>query len=323
CSVTCLCDLAAVAISTCPGLYCGRMMVNGSVEGDCGVCPRGERTNLHKVCERCTESPELYDWLYLGFMAMLPLVLHWFFIEWYSGKKRWAVFKHVFQVLCCSISQPCLECSVSAVVTLLVTEPVGLLSIRSCRVQMLSDWYTMLYNPSPDYVNTLHCTQEAVYPLYTIVLIYYAFCLVLMMLLRPLLVKKIACGLGKSDRFKSIYAALYFFPILTVLQAVGGGLLYYAFPYIILVLSLVTLAVYMSASEIQSFKNLVAKKKRLVVLFSHWLLHAYGIISISRLDKLEQDLLCWPSCPVPALFYIATAKFTEPSRILSEGGNGH
>lgn len=58
-----------------------------------------------------------------------------------------------------------LECSVSAVVTLLVTEPVGMLSIRSCRVQMLSDWYTMLYNPSPDYINTLHCTQEAVYPL--------------------------------------------------------------------------------------------------------------------------------------------------------------
>lgn len=58
-----------------------------------------------------------------------------------------------------------LECSVSALVTLLLTEPLGLLSIRSCRVQMLSDWYTMLYNPSPDYVHTLHCTQEAVYPL--------------------------------------------------------------------------------------------------------------------------------------------------------------
>ncbi|XP_056267066.1 JNK1/MAPK8-associated membrane protein-like, partial [Pseudoliparis swirei] len=216
-----------------------------------------------------------------------------------------------------------LECGVSSVVTLLVTEPVGKLSIHSCHVQMLSDWYTMLYNPSPDYVNTLHCTQEAVYPLYTIVLIYYAFCLVLMMLLRPLLVKKIACGLSKSDRFKSIYAALYFFPILTVLQAVGGGLLYYAFPYIILVLSLVTLAVYMSASEIQSFKNLIAKKKRLVVLFSHWLLHAYGIVSISRLDKLEQDLPLLALVPGPALFYIITAKFTEPSRILSEGGRGH
>lgn len=43
------------------------------------------------MCERCTESPELYDWLYLGFMAMLPLALHWFFIEWYSGKKRWVL----------------------------------------------------------------------------------------------------------------------------------------------------------------------------------------------------------------------------------------
>ncbi|XP_027855918.1 JNK1/MAPK8-associated membrane protein [Xiphophorus couchianus] len=307
---------SGVAISsTCPGLYCGRIMVNGTVEGECGVCPRGERANIEKVCQRCTECPELYDWLYLGFMAMLPLVLHWFFIEWYSGKKSSsALLQHITAML---------ECSVSAVVTLLLTEPVGKLSIRSCRVQMLSDWYTMLYNPSPDYVSTLHCTQEAVYPLYTIVLIYYAFCLVMMMLLRPLLVKKIACGLGKTDRFRSIYAALYFFPIVTVLQAVGGGLLYYAFPYIILVLSLVTLAVYMSASEIQSLQSLISKKKRLVVLFSHWLLHGYGIISICLLDKLELSLPLLALVPGPMLFYIATAKFTEPTRILSEGGSRH
>ncbi|KAM9466245.1 JNK1/MAPK8-associated membrane protein [Clarias gariepinus] len=306
--------MAVAMTSTCPGLYCGKSFINGTI-GECGVCPRGERANLEKICQKCTGSPELYDWLYLGFMAMLPLVLHWFFIEWYSGKKSSsAVLQHV-TALC--------ECSVAAIITLLLNEPVGELTIRSCRVEMLSDWYTMLYNPSPDYITTLHCTQEAVFPLYTMVLIYYAFCLVLMMLLRPLLVKKIACGLGKTDRFKSIYAALYFFPILTVLQAVGGGLLYYAFPYIILVLSLVTLAVYMSASEIQSFKNLVAKKKRLVVLFSHWLLHAYGIISISRLDKLGQDLPLLALVPGPALFYLLTARFTEPNRILSEGGNGH
>ncbi|XP_059375997.1 JNK1/MAPK8-associated membrane protein [Carassius carassius] len=307
--------MAVAMSSTCPGLYCGRTLINDSAEGECGVCPRGQRTNYQKICEECSGSPELYDWLYLGFMAMLPLVLHWFFIEWYSGKKSSsALFQHITALF---------ECTAAAIVTLLLSDPVGSLYIRSCKVKMLSDWYTMLYNPSPDYVTTLHCTQEAVFPLYTIVLIYYAFCLVLMMLLRPLLVKKIACGLGKTDRFRSIYAALYFFPILTVLQAVGGGLLYYAFPYIILVLSLVTLAVYMSASEIQSFKNLVAKKKRLVVLFSHWLLHAYGIISISRLDKLGQDLPLLALVPGPALFYLLTARFTEPNRILSEGGNGH
>uniref|UniRef100_A0A803VZV4 JNK1/MAPK8 associated membrane protein n=1 Tax=Ficedula albicollis TaxID=59894 RepID=A0A803VZV4_FICAL len=199
-------------------------------------------------------------------MAMLPLVLHWFFIEWYSGKKSSsALLQHLTALL---------ECGAAAVVTLLLSDPVGSLRIRSCRVKKLSDWYTMLYNPSPDYITTVHCTHEAVYPLYTIVFIYYAFCLVLMMLLRPLLVKKIACGLGRSDRFKSIYAALYFFPILTVLQAVGGGLLYYAFPYIILVLSLVTLAVYMSASEVEVGKHISRVKKlneqRPLCLFSQW-----------------------------------------------------
>ncbi|XP_078418863.1 JNK1/MAPK8-associated membrane protein isoform X3 [Cetorhinus maximus] len=293
----------------CPGLYCGKIESRNDSQtmyGDCGVCPRGERTNYLKICRKCEDSPELYDWLYLGFMAMLPLVLHWFFIEWYSGKKSSsALFQHVTALL---------ECTVAAIVTLLVNDPIGQLKIRSCRVKTLSDWYTMLYNPSPDYINTLHCTQEAVFPLYTIIFIYYAFCLVFMMLLRPLLVKKIACGLGKSDRFKSIYAALYFFPILTVLQAVGAGLLF---------LSLVTLAVYMSASEIQTHKDLITKKKRLVVLFSHWMLHAYGIISISRLDKLDQDLPLLALVPTPALFYLFTAKYTEPSRILSEGGNGH
>ncbi|XP_063296424.1 JNK1/MAPK8-associated membrane protein [Pelobates fuscus] len=305
---------------TCFGLYCGKPIVaiNGTTEiyGDCGVCPRGQRTNITtKICQKCMESPELYDWLYLGFMAMLPLILHWFFIEWYSGKKSSsALFQHITALL---------ECTAAALITLLVNEPVGYLYIRSCRVQMLSDWYTMLYNPSPDYVNTIHCTQEAVYPLYTIVFIYYAFCLVLMMLLRPLLIKKIACGLGKSDRFKSIYAALYFFPILTVIQAVGGGLLYYAFPYIILVLSLITLAIYMSASEIESFKDLLVKKKRLVVLLSHWLIHAYGIISISKVEKLERDLPLLALIPGPTLFYLLTAKFTDPSRIHLEEGSGH
>lgn len=73
----------------------------------------------------------------------------------------------------------------------------------------------------------------------------------------------------------------------------------------------------------KSFKDLLVRKKRLVVLFSHWLLHAYGIVSISKLDKLEQDLPLLALVPAPALFYLLTAKYTEPSRILSEGGNGH
>lgn len=79
----------------------------------------------------------------------------------------------------------------------------------------------------------------------------------------------------------------------------------------------------LSFKMIQNCYDLLVRKKRLIVLFSHWLLHAYGIISISRVDKLEQDLPLLALVPTPALFYLFTAKFTEPSRILSEGANGH
>ena len=52
-------------------------------------------------------------------------------------------------------------------------------------------------------------------------MIFYAFCLVLMMLVRPLLSYKAVNNRGT----RSIYAALYFFPILVVAQAILAGLL--------------------------------------------------------------------------------------------------
>uniref|UniRef100_UPI00358FB95C JNK1/MAPK8-associated membrane protein-like isoform X2 n=1 Tax=Myxine glutinosa TaxID=7769 RepID=UPI00358FB95C len=229
----------------CPGRYCGRILIpikNDSVTySECGACPRGDhRNDTSWLCERCDDTPELYDWLYLGFMAMLPLILHWFFIEWYSRRKS-ALLLHASALL---------ECVVAAVVTLLLSDPLGSFDMRSCRVKLLSDWYTMLYNPSPDYITTLHCTYEAVYPLYTIVFIYYAFCLLMMMMLRPCLVKRLSFSLRKAERLNSVYAAMYFLPILSVLHAVAGGLLYYSFPYILLVFSVVTCAVYFALVKI-------------------------------------------------------------------------
>lgn len=59
-----------------------------------------------------------------------------------------------------------LEVLIAAVLAVLLVDPVGRLSIRSCRTRWLSDWYTVLYNPTPLYHETVRCTQEAVYPLY-------------------------------------------------------------------------------------------------------------------------------------------------------------
>ena len=57
------------------------------------------------------------------------------------------------------------EVSIAAVATILVVEPTGSFQITSCKTRYLSDWYSLFHNPSPNYEETLHCTQEAVYPL--------------------------------------------------------------------------------------------------------------------------------------------------------------
>lgn len=75
----------------CPGLYCGRTLID-DIWSDCGSCPRGFRVNTstnNSGCFPCNDSPIFYDWLYLGFMVLLALVLHWFFIDMVAMRKRY------------------------------------------------------------------------------------------------------------------------------------------------------------------------------------------------------------------------------------------
>jgi len=62
-----------------------------------------------------------------------------------------------------------LEVAIAAISAVLSVDPIGQLLIRSCRTQWLSDWYTVMYNPTPYYLESVRCTQEAVYPLYVII----------------------------------------------------------------------------------------------------------------------------------------------------------
>lgn len=68
-------------MTKCPGLYCGRQLLENGNWSDCGACPRGFRTNDSSVCVPCGDQPVFYDWLYLGFMVLLPLVFHVFCID--------------------------------------------------------------------------------------------------------------------------------------------------------------------------------------------------------------------------------------------------
>ncbi|CAE1237500.1 JNK1/MAPK8-associated membrane protein [Acanthosepion pharaonis] len=298
-------ELISLKMPLCPGLYCGKTNINGKLS-DCGACPRGFQPNDHSICEMCDEVPPFYDCLYLGFMALLPLLLHWFFVEYKNRRSKFSkslILLHISAFV---------ECVLAGVLTLLMFDPRGKLTIRSCPVKRLSDWYTLWYNPSTNYVDTVHCTQEIVYPLYTMVIIYYAFALVLMVLIRPLLSYKCVSRKGTT----SIYAALYFFPMLICLQAVFGGLLYYAYPYILIVLSLATHATHLAYCRNQTIRGLFqenfTKIKNLVIIVGHWLLHAYGIIAITQLTKPEFHASLLVLTVFPTIFYIVTCKFSDP-----------
>nr|XP_031833682.1 JNK1/MAPK8-associated membrane protein isoform X2 [Nomia melanderi] len=279
------------SFTRCPGLYCGRELLPDGNWTDCGACPRGFRANTSSICVPCNDEPMFYDWLYLGFMALLALVLHWFCID---------------KVVAASL------------ITLQVTEPISTFRITSCRATKLSDWYTLLHNPSPNYEESLHCTQEAVYPLYTMVFIFYALGIAIMLLIRPLIAKKFLPVQGKF----SIYAALYFYPILALLHAVGGGLIYYSFPHITIILSVLSNAAHFAFKLNQTMKSLlvssVSNMKNVIVILGHWLLHGYGIVSIATLYGLNIHPAMLALVPLPALFYILTARFTDPEKLHTE-----
>lgn len=294
----------------CPGLYCGRELLADGTWSECGSCPRGYRTNETSHCVPCEDRPIFYDWLYLGFMTFSPLVLHWFCIDNttpFRGRlRKGALVLHLSALV---------EIALAAVATILLVEPFGELDLKACPVTSLSDWYTLFHNPRPNYTEVLHCTQEAVYPLHTMVFIFYGLSVTAMLLIRPWLVRFCLPKTGGD----TIYAALYFFPILAVLHAIFGGLIYYAFPYIVIVLSIISNAAHFAFKMDQSMKfllvNTITDVRNCMIVLGHWLVHGYGIISLTELTEpaLYGSLLCL--VPLPAVFYILTARFTDPHKL--------
>ncbi|KAL1228524.1 JNK1/MAPK8-associated membrane protein [Trichinella spiralis] len=218
----------------CPGLYCGRQVIADGNYTECGAnciyllaCDWGTRVNERGICVPCNGYPDVYDWLYLGFMGFLPFLLHCASIKFTSAQTR--EFRNVVLP---QIAAAFVECVFPAILSLLIVEPKGSLNFYTCGVQNLQDWYPVFYNPVIDYTRTVHCTQEAVYPLYFLPFVYYLFSLLSLSIIHPIVV--FVFKLKKEGASGAIYAALYFYPILIILHSVLCGLIYYAFPYIIL-----------------------------------------------------------------------------------------
>ncbi|KRY71039.1 JNK1/MAPK8-associated membrane protein, partial [Trichinella pseudospiralis] len=276
----------------CPGLYCGRQVIADGNYTECGV--------------------NVYDWLYLGFMGFLPFLLHCASIKFTSAQTR-----DVRNVVLPQIAAAFVECIFPAILSLLIVEPKGSLNFYTCGVQKLQDWYPVFYNPVIDYTKTVHCTQEAVYPLYFLPFVYYLFSLLSLSIVHPIVI--CAFKLKKEGASGAIYAALYFYPVLIILHSVLCGLIYYAFPYIILFaaicLNAMHLALYETQTPICILNDMWRKKQNLAVLCVLIYLYLYGILSISRFSSYWVYNVMFLFIPAPSIFYVLTVKFTHPHRL--------
>lgn len=173
----------------------------------------------------------------------------------------------------------------SAVLTVLLSEPKFSFEIYSCGVSSLSDFYTYFvsysfkwlnffyihllfhqFNPTPNYEKTLICTQERVYPLQTIVLIFYSSCVASMLILRPFVMK------SPINEKTSLYYALYAFPLLGLIYAVAGGFIYFSFPYISIIISCAANAGHFAMKQDMDMKQLLVSScslRNLIIISEH------------------------------------------------------
>ena len=107
--------------------------------------------------------------------------------------------------------------------------------VKTCGVKSLSDWYTLFFNPSIN--EKSYCTQEAVYPLYSIVFIFYivSLCLVLsrhiylrfvcfvIYFITHLSYVKRLCS--KDYITRNTYYILYSIPALMFIHAIFAGII--------------------------------------------------------------------------------------------------
>ncbi|VDP13576.1 unnamed protein product, partial [Soboliphyme baturini] len=297
------------------------------------ACDWGSRVNRYGICTPCEADLILYDRLYLGFVAITPFLLHLFFIAGYRAYKRSKALTMV------QLLSAALETFVSALSSLFVFDPKGSFQLKTCGVESVEDWYTMFLNPNINYTMTVFCTQEAVYPLYTLPFVYYFFSLVSLAVLRPLLLRAFRQPL--SGAYDAVFAALDFYPILAVTHAVFAGLICmslstnalegsnngnvqiilsnYAYPYLILFSTLMLNAAHLAAYREQTFCGIIKETFRcwqnISMLLLFLCLYCYSVASLTEFTNpfFHGGLL--GLSPIPSLFYVLTVRLTNPSKI--------
>jgi len=203
--------------------YCGRLPCDAdSYFSDCGICPRGHRrTGTSSLCLHCQEPATLYDCLFL--VAILLTMFEIYQRQFDKAERRslGAVYTGTHFYL------SCLELTLSAICSILYFLDGNQLVV--CRENgvadpPLKDFYTMFRDPlTPEgYIN---CTTEAVYPLYSIVLVFLVNCLMF------LIVFRVPAIIFTHISTRPLLFILKALPATAIFYSIFIGFIYKYFPY--------------------------------------------------------------------------------------------
>jgi len=243
--------------------------------------------------------------MYISFMVLLALSLHWFLIT-YQRKKQHDLSRKTLIKLSLLYVSSIVELALGFLFAILVFPPFGEFNIYTCPINMLSDFYPVFYNPvDARYTKKFRCSYEVVYPFQSLILVLYTFSTILMLLIRPFFV----IILHRKYVYRSIYNALHFYPCLIFLHVLCGGLIYYSFPTLTVVSSIVFNAIHFTyvSNDKENWSKFILALRRDV---RNWLIYFLHVIVLCcGLITFEVSLpMLWMAF-VPGLLYILLWKF--------------
>lgn len=328
--------LSKADYEVCPGKYCARIILNESIclLSECQRCPRGTRPITKydlDICGLCTNEASLYEFMYLIFMMNVAILMHLISIDKFfaeTKRRNWPEFDP--KKIAIIYIQPIVENLLALTLSILVFSPVGTLKLHSCLVNNLFDWYSIFFDPYIDYSKKLNCSQEIVYPLYSIVVVYFLFSSIIMLAMRPIISKVILKEeIYKNIQSKSIFAELHYLPILIIVHLVAGGLIYYCFPIITIVGVILSNNWYLSKmyefrireknyikDTISNSWKLLKSPRNLTTMFILWYLLIFGIVALTRFENGLFDLFYLILTPGPLLFFVISFKYTNPKNTI-------
>ncbi|NP_001360559.1 JNK1/MAPK8-associated membrane protein homolog [Caenorhabditis elegans] len=270
--------------------FCGRTVLVGNYSEDveatttaagstslsrCGPCSFGYRNNAMSICESCDTPLQPYDWMYLLFIALLPLLLHMQFIR-IARKYCRTRYYEVSEYLCVI-----LENVIACVIAVLIYPPRFTFFLNGCSKTDIKEWYPACYNPRIGYTKTMRCTYEVVFPLYSITFIHHLILIGSILVLRSTLYCVL---LYKTYNGKPFYAAIVSVPILAVIHAVLSGVVFYTFPYILLIGSLWAMCFHLALEGKRPLKEMIVRiatsPTHLIFLSITMLMLSFGVIAI-------------------------------------------